>query len=105
MFDWYQYVYYWTPTAQIPFQKKELGRWVGVAENYTDVFAYYILKDNGELIIRKSVWSLSQDKMQQPDVQVQLQQLDAGIYQSIGDDLDDDGVDPAVAEQHPNPLR
>ena len=103
MFDWYQYVYYWTPTAQFPFQKKELGRWVGVAENYTDVYSYYILKANGELVIRKSVWSLSQDEMQQPDIQAQLKQLDAGINQSIGDGLDDDAVAPGVAEQHPNP--
>jgi transposase len=33
MFDWYQLVYYWTPTAEFPFEKKLIGRWIGIAEN------------------------------------------------------------------------
>ena len=36
-FDWYEYVWYYDPVVQFPFEKKLLGRWLGVAESSTNI--------------------------------------------------------------------
>jgi hypothetical protein len=53
--DWYEPVFYWDHTAMFPNERKCLGRWLGVAENYTHLMAFHILKPNGEVIVRKDV--------------------------------------------------
>jgi hypothetical protein len=39
-FDWYEPVFYWERGATFPSNRKCLGRWLGVAENYTDLMAF-----------------------------------------------------------------
>jgi hypothetical protein len=109
LFDWYQPVYYWTPTAEFPFEKKLIGRWVGVSENCVDEMAYTILTSAAKIIIRKSVWGLSEDDMRNPAITDRIAALDKSIHALIHDqtnttlplppaDLfnedDDDVVDP-----------
>ena len=65
-FDWYEPVYFWDPVKGFPNEKKRIGRWIGVAENYTDIMAFYILTESGKVIVRKSVRALSQDERKSP---------------------------------------
>jgi len=85
-FDWYEPVLYWDPVGAFPHEQKLLGRWLGVAEVSTDLMAFYIMTKTGKVIIRKSVWTLSEDDFASPDIQVQLADLDQGFCSKIGDD-------------------
>jgi hypothetical protein len=67
-------MWYHEPIAQFPYVKKLLGRWLGVAECSIDIMAYYILTATGKVIIRKSIWALSKDKM----TSLELQFTDGG---------------------------
>ena len=58
LFQWYDYVYYHSPDASFPFQKREMGRLIGVADNCTDKLAFVILPLSRKLLIRKSVWGV-----------------------------------------------
>jgi hypothetical protein len=104
MFDWYQLVYYWTPTAEFPFDNKLIGRWIGIAENCTDEMANTILTSNATILARKSVWALTQEERRTPAILLLIKQLDEAITSKIGaqtednlpappNDLFDDGDD------------
>jgi hypothetical protein len=51
LFDWYEYVYFYEPTAEIPHERKVLGRWLGVAESSTDIMACYVLTGTGKVVV------------------------------------------------------
>ena len=76
MFDWYQAVYYWTPTAGFPEDKKLIGRYLGLAETCVDELAYNILTDTCKIIIRKSVWALTDDDLRNPAIMARIQSMD-----------------------------
>ena len=87
LFDWYQPVYFHTPTEGFPFQKIELGRWVGIADDVcTDILASYVLKQNGDVVIRKSVWAVDPDELKTPEFESKLLALDANITDRVGSD-------------------
>jgi len=94
MFDWYQPVWYMEPEAKFPHEKKCLGLWIGVAEASVDLMAYRILKGTGKTVVRKSVWSLTDDEMAQPTVKAELAILEQDIRDKIGDTLKDSEIDP-----------
>jgi len=85
LFDWYQPVYFHTPTQEFPYQKIDLGRWIGVADDVcTDVLASYVLKQNGDTVIRKSIWAVDPDELMTAEFEKKLIALDAQITDSIG---------------------
>ena len=86
MFDWYQPVYYWTPTVDFPNERKLLGRWLGIAESCTDDMAFTILTKSGTVITRKSIWGLTGEELRDPTVLKRLKELDDSIQHRIGDD-------------------
>jgi hypothetical protein len=61
MFDFYQPVYYWTPTADYPNDKKSIGRWLGVDEDCTAPLSNKILTKGGKELTRKDVWAIPDD--------------------------------------------
>jgi hypothetical protein len=83
MFDWYQVVYYWTPVEQFPHERKLIFRWIGVSENCVDEMAYVILTKKGKVVIRKSVWGLSDDDLSNPEIKAKIAELDKAIIESI----------------------
>jgi hypothetical protein len=89
MFNWYQPVFYYTPTVDHPHHKKSIGRWIGVAEDCTDEMSYLILAKSGRIVVRKSVWSLTKDDNSNPSLQAKLQILDDSIAKAIGDNVSD----------------
>lgn len=72
MFDFYELIWYYTPTPEFPHQKKVLGRYLGVAENSTDPLAFVILSKSGTPIMRKDVWALSDDERKTPAIMEQI---------------------------------
>jgi Reverse transcriptase (RNA-dependent DNA polymerase) len=79
MFDWYQPVFYLTPVIDYPHERKCIGRWLGVAEECTDEMAFTILAGKGKVIVRKSVWAISDDEMAQPSIKEKLAKFDESI--------------------------
>ena len=43
LFDYWQVIYYHTPVADFPFQKKTIGRWLGTARDCTDKMSFIIV--------------------------------------------------------------
>ena len=100
-FDWYAPVYYWDPANNFPHERKVLGRWVGVAEAAIDVMAFNILTSSGRVVVRKDVWSLTDDEKAMPEIQASLKSLDDAIQERIGDALKEGDVDPELLEDLP----
>jgi hypothetical protein len=84
LFDWYQPVYYLTPTIMYPHERKLIGRWIGVAETCVDDMSYIILSAKGKILIRKSVWSLTDEELKLDPVKERLAKLDETIHRAYG---------------------
>jgi hypothetical protein len=63
--------------------------------------AFYILTKTGKIIVRKSVWGLSEDDFANPDIKIRLVDLDEGIRSKIGDDLTEEDIDPELRGSMP----
>ena len=72
MFDIYELVYYYTPVADFPFEKKCIGRYLGVAENSTDDLAFIVLPESGRPVTRKDVWAIPEDDRRNPAIIEQI---------------------------------
>ena len=72
-----------------PYEKKRFGRWIGVAENYTDIMAFYILAESGKVTVRKSVRALSQDERKSLVVLEEMTRVEVGIRLKIGNPVKD----------------
>jgi hypothetical protein len=85
MFDWYQPVFYYNPTIAFPQHKRKcVGRWIGIAEECTDDQAYTILITKARILVRKSVWAISDAELAQESIKAKLAALDESInYNSI----------------------
>ena len=83
MFDWYQLIWYYTPVAEFPHQKKTIGRWLGVAENCTDDLAYTILPKSCKVVVRKDVWAVTKDELADPIIQAEIAEVDKLIQERL----------------------
>ena len=63
--------------------------------------AFYLLTKTGKIIVRKSVWGLSEDDFANPDIKTRLVELDEGIRSKIGDDLKEEDIDPELRGSMP----
>ena len=67
-FEFWEPVYYVNPvsvTGKFPNDKEKLGKWMGVANDYGDGLAYWILTDDTEeLIVRSLVRSAMDPKIE-----------------------------------------
>ena len=58
-FEFYNWIWYWEPGVLS--QKENLGRWLGVARSVGQGLAYYVLKDNGQVVVRNTLTPLTKD--------------------------------------------
>ena len=85
LFDFWEPVWYYMPVEKFPYEKKVIGRWLGIAHNCTDDMAYVILPESGIPMTRKDVWALSEDELKTPAVAAALASYDVAIKERIGD--------------------
>jgi hypothetical protein len=83
MFVWYQVVYDWIPIKQFPQELKLIGRWIGVSQNCVDDMAFVILVRKGLVVIRKSIWGLSDDYLSNTALKAKTAELNAAIMKSV----------------------
>jgi len=87
LFDWYDPVYFHMPVATYPYQKKSVGRLLGVADNCTDELAYIVLPKSGRPVVRKSVWGIPKEALASDwtSEAADLIELDKAIEDLYGD--------------------
>jgi hypothetical protein len=65
--------------------------------------AYHILTGTGNVLVRRDVWSLTEDELASPEWKTQMMQLDADIRAKLGDSLKDKEVDADLVNDLPTP--
>jgi hypothetical protein len=65
-FAWYEWVTFRDTAAKFPVSKIQLGRDLGAAIDIGPDMVCKILKNNGSMMYRTSVWPLTQDEIQSP---------------------------------------
>ena len=61
-FGFYDWIKFYDPVG-FPSKREFLGRWLGPAEHVGQALCYYILKDNGQVIARSTVRSLTSEEL------------------------------------------
>ena len=84
-FEFYDYCWYWDLPQGFPHDKKQLGRWIGVAHRFFQVMVYYIISNNRKVISRGSVSPLDPLDYDVNVTRFRLKYLDNTPNGSIGD--------------------
>jgi hypothetical protein len=67
-----------------PHERKCIDRWLGVAEECTDEMAFTIIAGKAKVVVRKSLWAISDDKMAQPSIKEKLAKFDESVQLAYG---------------------
>jgi hypothetical protein len=87
LLDWYHLVYYLTPNTSFPTDKKFIGRFLGIAETCVDEVAFFILTENGDVIICKNVWATPDDELRQPGSNPKVFDMEQMMKECFGDTM------------------
>ena len=72
-FKWFEYLYYYEPTAEYPDSKERIGRFVGIAPNTGDAMTYKIyIESTGNIIVRGTVRVFNKSK----DINVRAMEIE-----------------------------
>jgi len=88
-FGWYEWVYFRDQSALYPYPKECLGRCLGPAKNEGNVMAQWILRENGKVIVRRSLRRLTPAELA-PSNEAEKAKRDAftlSIRAKLGDSL------------------
>ena len=80
-FGFYDWIWYWEGTSS---QKEDLGRWLGAAHSVGQGLAYYVLKDNGQVVVRNTFTPLTKDDYTKPENKVLMNEHTKNVYATIG---------------------
>jgi hypothetical protein len=78
-YAWYEWVKLRDTAAKFPVSKIQLGRNLVAAFDIGPAMTHKVLKQNGSVMYRSSVRSLTQDKIQSPTEQKERQEFDISI--------------------------
>jgi hypothetical protein len=98
-YAWYEWVKFRDAAAKFTVSKIQLERDVGASIDSGPAMTRKILKQNGSVMYRSSVRSLTQDEIQSPTEQKERQELDIAIEEKFGPAMnkDDFQYDPDYA--------
>ena len=100
-FDWYQYIWCHNPALQFPGDQRRLARWIGVAHSVGNPMTFWVLPSTCKVLARSTMWSLTEDEIQDPAIQAQMAELDASIREKVGDLIPDHEVDGELLGMNP----
>jgi hypothetical protein len=92
-YDWYEYVWYHNPVEGFPENRRQLGRWLGVAHKVGQPMCYWILTKKGTVLSRTTVQPMTLDERRRPEEQMLMADLDAEIKAKLGDSVNSADVD------------
>ena len=109
-FEFYDYCWYWDTPQSYPHEKKQLGRWLGIAHRVGQSMVYYIMNSKGSVIARSTVVPFEPSDFDVTETKTRITELDETIKAKIGDyrnatnpgytdipDIDDDNLEQQLA--------
>jgi hypothetical protein len=87
---WYEWVKFRDTAAKFPMSKIQLGSYLGAAIDIGPAITRKVLKQNGSVMYRSSVRSLTQDEIQSPTEQKERKEFDIAIEEKF---------DPAMSKE------
>ena len=84
-FDFYDQCWYWDTPQGFPHEKKNIGRWLGVAHRVGQAMVYYVMNNHGQVIARSTVSPLEPSDYDVNENKLRMRDLDISIKESIGD--------------------
>ena len=60
---WYQWIYYRDATISFPLPEEEPSKYLGPSENVGSKMSMWILKQNGEILSRKTLRTLTDSEL------------------------------------------
>jgi len=81
MFSWYEFVWYFTAQDN---ERNQLGRWLGPAINLGQGLAYNVLTQQGKVVVRSTVTSLSTSEKSSPELIDAMRNFNENININIG---------------------
>ena len=120
VFGWYEWCYYRDQSELFPLPKEKLGRILGPSKNAGNAMSQWILKDNGQIVPRRTARKLMPEEMNNPVEDRKREIFDNMIREKLGDSLspppkplkdqdyvpysDDDEAPPVDAELDTDPV-
>ena len=109
-FEFYDYCWYWNTPQSYPHEKKQIGRWLGIAHRVGQSMVYYIMNTNGKVIARSTVIPLDPSDHDVNENKTRMAELDKTIKAKIGDyrnvinsnytdlpEIDDDNIEEQLS--------
>ena len=84
-FEFYDYCWYWDTPQSFLHEKKNLGRWLGVAHRVGQSMVFYIMNTSGKVIARSTVVPLEPQDLSVTEIRERITDLDATIKRTLGD--------------------
>ena len=84
-FEFYDYCWYWDTPQDYPHEKKQIGRWLGIAHRVGQAMVYYVANSNGVVIARSTVSAIEPDEYDVEETKRRMMDIDNTIKASIGD--------------------
>ena len=91
-FNWYSLVWFIDYPKDAATSRRQLGRWLGVAENSGSNLCYFVLPKSCKVIIRSSVQPVTTDETLQPEIKLLIDTFNEAVNRKIGNDRSDDEV-------------
>jgi len=92
-FSFYDYCWHWMPVEGFPQERKQLGRWIGVAHDVGGPLTYWVLTEKCKVVARSSVTPLTELELKEPLIRAQAVTLDDAIKAKIGKHRTDEEVE------------
>ena len=84
-FEFYDYCWYWDTPQSYPHEKKQIGRWLGIAHRVGQSMVYHIMNTNGKVIARSTVIPLHHSDHDVTEIKTRMTELNDAIKAKIGD--------------------
>jgi len=90
--DFYDYVWYYDQTEEVPAPKKKVGRWLGEAQSFGQAMCYWVLSENAVPTIRSTVQTIPEEDSGKDHIKEQLQVLNDKISSKFGKPPSEDSI-------------
>ena len=91
-FDWYQPVWIYD-SAPFPEQRRNIGRWLGIAHRVGQAMCYWVLPQSGVPIARSTIQVVTADELKTETVITELATYDSAIKARLGTTHGDSNAD------------
>ena len=95
---WYQWVYYRYDTTSFYLPEEEIGKYLGTSDNIGSKMSMWILKQNGEIVSRTTLRTLTDSELASETVTTKIYVFTKAFNKNIGPTLCDIGIKSDLGE-------